>query len=601
MDFRVLGSTERFEKLCKLLLLKEYTSLQTIDGRAGDEGKDSFIGTFDKSTHVFQIKYFDRIGDSQKAQIRASLKKAWKSRPKRWTLLVSTEFDKHAWKWFKQLGKDYRDVELDVWQAPKIEVLVLDEKNRGLIEEFPELFPTTAIVDRTVKQTVKQTLEDLGILTQEAAKSLMSQIDDKEKMIEWVKISRNKQYSAEIMAANKLLEQFDDEQKAVQAYDQVYRKASAEGDQQNELSAIYGLVSIRGKVPEPDPELFGLVERGIKLATTLGSRDALAQIEAQKAVMIQSVILARYRHLQLSTLVMKATGTLDAVLPQMQEEEAALKGLGVEFRDTAIHAGTHAFESGNARVMGIVMMLIGFAMGMAAFQYKAFQIDTKAYAESAESLLESAREIFVGLGDENLLAYAENYLAIYWWSMSDKDKAQAHAKAARELAQKTKNKFIEARTAETLEQLERGYLPPTEIKKEEYTPELQERSLRFIVKELGFDIDTPKDKQDIAVAIGIKDMNPERVLKYCQYMAVNQLTTSFLGQMIGISTIGPKRISCVKYGYGMEGFDLDYVSDGFKKQFCDTCPSRKPRDVSWKWSLEWEKNKARDYESIMKQ
>ena len=226
MDFRLLQSTERFEKLCKLLLLKEYPSLQTIDGRAGDEGKDCFIGTFEKATHVFQVKHFDRIEDSQKAQIRESLKTAWKYRPKKWTLLVSTEFDKHVWKWFDKLRKTYRDVELDVWQAPKIEVLVLDEKNQGLIEEFPELFPVTARDEHTVRLALKVALENSGSLTQEAAKSLLSQIDNKEKLIQWVKTSRNKQYSAEIIAANKLLEQFDDEQKAVEAYDQVYRKAS---------------------------------------------------------------------------------------------------------------------------------------------------------------------------------------------------------------------------------------------------------------------------------------------------------------------------------------------------------------------------------------
>ena len=440
----------------------------------------------------------------------------------------------------------------------------------------------------------------MGILTQEATKSLMSQIDNKEKLTDWVNISRNKQYSAEITAANKLLEQFDDEKKAVQAFDEVYRKASTEGDEPNELSAIYGLVSIRAKVPEPDPEMFGLVDRGIALATSLGTVDALAQIEAQKAVMLQSVILARYRRLQLKVLIMQTTGALETVLPLMREEDKAIRGLGVQFRDTAMQAGVHAFKSGNVGVLGIVMMQIGFALGVAAFQYKAFQIDTKSYADSAESLLESAREIFTELGDENLLAYAENNLAIYWWSMSDKGKAEAHARAAHELARKTKNKFIEARTAETLEQLERGNLPPTEIKQEEYTPELQERFLRFVAKDLGFDIDTPKDRQDIAVSIGIKDLNPERVLKYCHYMAVDQLTTSFLGQMTGIPTIGQKRLSCVKYGYAMEGFDLDYVFDGFKKEFCERCPSRKPRDASWKWSFEWEKSKAREYETLVK-
>jgi hypothetical protein len=115
---------------------------------------------------------------------------------------------------------------------------------------------------------------------------------------------------------------------------------------------------------------------------------------------------------------------------------------------------------------------------------------------------------------------------------------------------------------------------------------------------LGFDIDSPKSREDIVVAIGIKDLNPERVLKYCQYVRIDQISTSLLGQMTGIPTIGQKRASCVKYGYGIESFDLDYMFAGFKNQFCETCPSRKPRNASWNWSFEWEKDKAHEYESL---
>jgi tetratricopeptide (TPR) repeat protein len=600
MDFRILGSTERFEKLCKLLLLKEYPSLQTIDGRAGDQGKDSFIGTFEKAVHIFQVKYFDRIGPNQKTQIEDSLETASKSNPDKWTLLVSTEFGKHVWTWFGGLRKKYPLIVLDVWQAPRIESLVLDVKNQGLMEDFPELFPITSIVDRSVRRT----LESTGILTQEAASSLMGQIDNKaiskEELVKLVGISRNKQYSAEIIAANKMVEQFDDEQKAVQTYSEVYEKASAEGDLQNELSAIYGLVSTQGKVPEPDPQLFRFVERGIELATTLGTRDALAQIEAQKVVMLQSVILLRYRHLHVTSLIMTTTGTLAVVLPFLREEEIAIGKLGEELRDTAIQAGTHAFESGNLRVLGTVMMQIGFSIGLAAFQYKALQIDTKVYSEAAESLLEKAREIFAELGDENLLAYAENNLAVYWWSMRDKEKAQGHAEVAVELARKTKNKFIETRMSETLDELEKGALPPADVKKVDYTPEVQEQLLRFTTKEMGFDIKHPKTREDVVVATGMKDLNPERILRYCQYMKVDQVSTSFLGRMSGIPTIGQKRIGCIKFGYGLESFDLDHLSELFKQQHCDACRSRKPRDAPWKWTFEWEKNKAHEYESLAK-
>jgi hypothetical protein len=154
--------------------------------------------------------------------------------------------------------------------------------------------------------------------------------------------------------------------------------------------------------------------------------------------------------------------------------------------------------------------------------------------------------------------------------------------------------------SETLDQLAKGDLPPTEVKKVDDTPEVLERVLRFTTREMGFDIEQPKTREDVVVAIGIKDMNPERVLKYCQYMKVDQVSTSFLGKMTGISTIGQKRISCVKFGYGLDGFALDHISESFRQQHCEACLSRKPRNASWKWSFEWEKNKAHEYESVAK-
>lgn len=105
MDFRALGSPDRFEKLCKLLLLKEDPNIQTLDGRPGDLGKDSFLGTFAKSRVIFQIKYFEKLERNQRQQIEASLERASKSRPDKWILLIPVEFTKYDWQWFEKLAK----------------------------------------------------------------------------------------------------------------------------------------------------------------------------------------------------------------------------------------------------------------------------------------------------------------------------------------------------------------------------------------------------------------------------------------------------------------------------------------------------------------
>ena len=110
---------------------------------------------------------------------------------------------------------------------------------------------------------------------------------------------------------------------------------------------------------------------------------------------------------------------------------------------------------------------------------------------------------------------------------------------------------------------------------------------------MGFDIENPKNSTERAIAMGVKDLNPERILRYCEFISVDQVSTSDLGQMVGIPTIGVKKVSCRKFGHSVQGIDLDLTSDLFRQQRCETCPERKSRDLSWKWTFDWEKSKPR--------
>jgi len=578
-------------------LLREYPSLQTIDGRAGDEGKDSFIGRFAQATHVFQIKYFDRIGPNQRRQIKESLEVASKQKPDKWTILLPTEFSKYDWRWFDELRKGYPSIQLDVWQSPQIEALVLDPKNDGLKDVFPELFPISTLLDWATKRVQKASMNATNQTASSLIERLAKETSSKDEVFRLLKESRVKQYSVEILAANRMLEKFNDEQAAVRTLSQVYEKATSEGDEKNELSALYGLLVTIGRVPEPDPNMLMLADRGIALAKRLGTIDALSLIESQKAAMLQSVLLARERRLRVTSTVLKTTGTLDVVLPFLSAEELALQGLRKEAMDMAKTAGNHAFESKDMRVVGTVIMNLGFSMAFAAFNYRAFGEEPKVLFDSANSLLEQARSIFAELGDEVLLAYAENNLALFWWMMGQKERAESHGRTALTLAKKTANRLVEEKVNSTLADLSAGAIPSFETKKIDFTPESQEEVIRFVVKQMGFDIEKPTDEAEKAIATGIKDLNPQRILRYCEYITVDQINTSLLGQMTGIPTIGLKRVKCTKFGHSVEGIDLDLSSDLFKKQRCETCPARKPRDPSWKWTFEWERSKAREHES----
>ena len=94
----------RFEDMCALLFNAEFGAVP-IRANPGDGGIDSFGGSLLEGVqHIWQYKHFpDGIGESQKKQIRESLKTAIKHHhPKKWTLVVPCDMDEGAQKWFER-------------------------------------------------------------------------------------------------------------------------------------------------------------------------------------------------------------------------------------------------------------------------------------------------------------------------------------------------------------------------------------------------------------------------------------------------------------------------------------------------------------------
>ena len=141
MDFSRLQYQERFEELCKQLLIKLYPQLRTVDGRGGDQGTDSFLGNIYNQTHVFQFKFFpDKLTRNRWQKIEESLKTSYgKNKPSKWVLLLPTDFTVNDWKKWENLKQQYSDIDLDVWLAPKLQSLIMADNS--LVVEFRELFP----------------------------------------------------------------------------------------------------------------------------------------------------------------------------------------------------------------------------------------------------------------------------------------------------------------------------------------------------------------------------------------------------------------------------------------------------------------------------
>lgn len=149
MEFSLLRSAERFENLCKQILFIIYPNLdpseervKAIDGRGGDSGTDSFIGTINNQLHIFQFKWFtESLKPHHWTKIKNSLKLSSSKNPKKWTLFVATELKESDWKKWEELQNQYPCIRLDIFDKSRLQSIVLANKFT-LALEFSELFPT---------------------------------------------------------------------------------------------------------------------------------------------------------------------------------------------------------------------------------------------------------------------------------------------------------------------------------------------------------------------------------------------------------------------------------------------------------------------------
>jgi hypothetical protein len=81
-----------------------------------------------------------------------------------------------------------------------------------------------------------------------------------------------------------------------------------------------------------------------------------------------------------------------------------------------------------------------------------------------------------------------------------------------------------------------------------------------------------------------RDLNPERVMKYCKNINL-RFEPSPLAAGIGLPSLGLKTIKCKHFKKEIGAVDLDRAFDSFKTSLgCETCTHRTPRD-DWKLTL----------------
>lgn len=124
---------------------------------------------------------------------------------------------------------------------------------------------------------------------------------------------------------------------------------------------------------------------------------------------------------------------------------------------------------------------------------------------------------------------------------------------------------------------------------EEIPDEEIDKTHRMLAKAAGIDLEKNDDISEVA-KIGLKDRNPERILKNCSNLEVATGHYGMVGEMLALPTAGSKFLFC-KHNGGVYGLSLDSLYEGFIKKHCENCKNHDPMPKDWKWSLAWQQEK----------
>lgn len=184
----------------------------------------------------------------------------------------------------------------------------------------------------------------------------------------------------------------------------------------------------------------------------------------------------------------------------------------------------------------------------------------------------------------------------------DTSEAEALLDESYELSKSIGSESIRASVIDTIARIKADL----ERCKEDATPEEELNFFQERAKVLGFNYDDPDNEMGQIIKQGLKDYNPERVLKDCEHLVVFPSSARGIpARMVGLPSAATKWIYCSKLGHAMEGWDLDNIyrspikEYGFENQYCRDCEHKKPRATDWSWNSKWQNEEIHKHKDII--
>jgi hypothetical protein len=176
--------SDTFEKFCFHLLKERHpgVDIRHVDGSAGDDGVDAFLGELDIGSVIWQCKSFPNgVRDKQKDQIREALNRVLaQCSPKKWVLCLSVDMDVKAHRWFQRLVKSNTNrVEIGLMQASDV---VHEMIHRTSLRNtfFPDAILDIMELRGVLAKTGELTIDELAAVTAENVEQYLQRLKDRD-------------------------------------------------------------------------------------------------------------------------------------------------------------------------------------------------------------------------------------------------------------------------------------------------------------------------------------------------------------------------------------------------------------------------------------
>jgi len=118
-----------------------------------------------------------------------------------------------------------------------------------------------------------------------------------------------------------------------------------------------------------------------------------------------------------------------------------------------------------------------------------------------------------------------------------------------------------------------------------------------MAESMGIDLSDSGDKIAEIVRIGLRDIDPTRVLKDCRYLYLAIGTGGVPARMLLLPTAGFKTLFCTLHNHGIGSMSLDNACESLKEDYCSKCKNRSPHPSDWKWSHSWQYEQDKIYKN----